>query len=84
MILTGSHDRNAIVWKFNEEKKNWHPDLVILQKNKRAFLDGSWSDQGNKFCLGSGTHRLYIGFYENENNWWNTKKISGLKIYLLL
>lgn len=36
-------------------------------ENSRAVLAGEWSPNGNKFAVGGGDHRCFIGYYENEN-----------------
>ena len=35
-IITGSYDRNVIVWSF--DKDIWKPSLVVLQQNKNGYF----------------------------------------------
>jgi hypothetical protein len=76
-ILTGSHDRSVIVWNFLDKERQWKPQLVILGDNDRAITCGGWHEPGNKFCVGTGSHKIFVGYYEKEHNWWHSKKISG-------
>eukprot|EP01017_Pseudomicrothorax_dubius_P049551 TRINITY_DN9229_c0_g1_i1.p1 TRINITY_DN9229_c0_g1~~TRINITY_DN9229_c0_g1_i1.p1 ORF type:complete len:382 (-),score=60.09 TRINITY_DN9229_c0_g1_i1:137-1282(-) len=76
-ILTGSYDRNVVVWHLNKELNRWDPELVITVGQKRAVLGGCWSNDGNKFAVGTATKRAYIGYYEASNKWWNSYTIKG-------
>ncbi|KAJ0966583.1 hypothetical protein J5N97_023500 [Dioscorea zingiberensis] len=71
-IVTASHDRNSYVW--NQEGTGWVPTLVILRLN-RAALCVQWSPKENKFAVGSGAKTVSICYYEQENNWWVSKRI---------
>lgn len=31
------------------------------------------------FAVGTGCHKIFVGFHEETNNWWNSLKISGFK-----
>lgn len=81
LLLTGSHDRSVMVWNF--DKGQWRPALVILQENNRAITCGGWHEPGNKFCVGTGSHKIFIGYYEKEHNWWHSKKITNFKSTIL-
>lgn len=76
-IITVSYDRNAIVWNFNARENKWKTDLVIIQDQARAILDVNWSASGNKFVLGTGAHRVFVGYYEDKNKWWHSKRIAN-------
>ena len=39
-------------------------------KEKIANLDSAWNLRGDKFCIGSSSGFLYIGFYNPINNYW--------------
>jgi len=39
-------------------------------KEKIANLDGAWNFRGDKFCVGSSSGFLYVGFYNPNNNFW--------------
>eukprot|EP01015_Nassula_variabilis_P025397 TRINITY_DN495_c0_g1_i17.p2 TRINITY_DN495_c0_g1~~TRINITY_DN495_c0_g1_i17.p2 ORF type:complete len:363 (-),score=69.51 TRINITY_DN495_c0_g1_i17:34-1122(-) len=77
-ILTGSYDRNVFVWSFNNEKNNWKPELVLIQQS-RAVLCGGWDSDGDKFVVGTGSHKAMVGYYEKRNNWWQKEQIKGFK-----
>jgi len=71
-ILTGSHDRSVFVWSYEETRKQWVPSLVIINKQNRAILDGSWNSYGTKFLVGTGSYKAFLGYYNKEANWWDT------------
>ncbi|VDN41048.1 unnamed protein product [Dibothriocephalus latus] len=73
-IVSCSADRNAYVWKHNQEGK-WKPTLVALQMN-RAALCVRWSPLGNKFAVGAGSKLISICFFEMEQDWWVPKHIK--------
>ncbi|VDL90775.1 unnamed protein product [Schistocephalus solidus] len=73
-IVSCSADRNAYVWKQNQEGK-WKPTLVALQMN-RAALCVRWSPLGNKFAVGAGSKLISICFFEKEQDWWVPKHIK--------
>jgi len=79
-IVTCSHDRNAFVWTFEEDK--WKPLLVIL-RIERAALDVKWSPDGQKFAVGSSAKCVPICYYEQDNNWWVSKVIKKHKSSVL-
>jgi len=81
-ILTGSHDRSVFVWSYEETRKQWVPSLVIILKQNRAIIDGCWNSFGNKFLVGTGNYKSFIGYYNKELAWWdahqlNTKKFTA-------
>lgn len=69
-IISCSHDRNIVVWEFNND---WKPNLVNFYQN-RAVLDVSWSSRGDKFVAGTGSKFIGVGFPSQELQGWNTKK----------
>lgn len=77
-ILTGSYDRNVVVWNL-QKGDVWKPELVMMQGNNRAILAGEWSKNGKKFALGTASHKAYVSYYEKENNWWYCNRITGFK-----
>jgi actin related protein 2/3 complex subunit 1A/1B len=76
-IMTGSYDRNVVVWSFDQVHNKWTTDLCIIQEQNRAILDGCWSPSGRKFAVGSAAKRAFVGYYEPANKWWNSIKITG-------
>lgn len=67
-LVSCSHDKNVLVWNFFEDK--WKPSLVIIPQQSRAALCVKWNKKGNKFAMGSGNKKIYIGYFEPSNNWW--------------
>uniref|UniRef100_A0A7S3GG97 Actin-related protein 2/3 complex subunit n=1 Tax=Palpitomonas bilix TaxID=652834 RepID=A0A7S3GG97_9EUKA len=72
-IVTCSMDRNAYVWKFEDD--TWKPTLVILRQN-RACTHVRWSPQENKFAVASGAKCVSVCYFEEENDWWVSKVIK--------
>lgn len=60
-----------MVW--NHKSGDWIRDLVVIE-NSRAALIGKWNSTSKKFAIGSGEHNVFIGYYENNNTWWQTKR----------
>jgi len=74
-IVTCGHDRNAYVWAYHAQDKEWRPTLVILRIN-RAATSVKWSPQGNKFAVTSGAKCVPVCHYEEAQHWWVSKMIS--------
>jgi len=74
-IVTCGHDRNAYVWKYDEETKDFKPTLVILRIN-RAATCVKWSPNGDKFAVGSGAKCVPVCHFESNQNWWISKMIK--------
>jgi WD40 repeat protein len=70
-LLSTSVDRGVIVWKQGEgnNKYDFSPQLGMI-KEKIANLDAAWNHRGDKFCVGSSSGFLYVGFYNPNNNFW--------------
>jgi len=79
LLLTGSYDRSVFVWGYNKEKGVWAPEMVMGNTQNRAILDGCWSPQNTKFCFGTGSFKIYIGYVDPENNWWFAETLSKKK-----
>jgi len=77
-IVSCSHDRNAFVWKLNEDGTEWKPSLSILRIN-RAALQVRWSPDGKKFAVASGAKVVPVCHYEEANDWWVSKMIKKHK-----
>jgi len=73
-IVTCGHDRNAYVWKLNDEGV-WIPLLVILRIN-RAATGVKWSPDGQKFAVSSGAKCVPVCHFETSQNWWISKMIK--------
>lgn len=78
LIVTSGQDRNAYVWKWDGETKEWKPTLVILRIN-RAATSVKWSPEGTKFAVTSGAKCVPICHFEESNNWWISKMIKKHK-----
>ena len=67
-----------MVWRTRDNK--WVRDLVVIE-NSRAVLCGKWNYSGQKFAVGTGDHVLFLGYYEEDNSWWQSKrKIRKLNV----
>ena len=42
-------------------------------------MDASWNQLGNKFCVGASSGNVFVGTFEDVQNFWVTKSISGKK-----
>jgi actin related protein 2/3 complex subunit 1A/1B len=75
-IVSCSQDRNAYVWKF--ENNVWKPTLVILRIS-RAATAVKWSPEENKFAVASGAKCVSVCYFEVDNDWWVSKHIKKHK-----
>jgi len=39
----------------------------------------TWTPNGKKFAVGSGDSKVFIGYWNEGNNWWATEIMSGWK-----
>jgi actin related protein 2/3 complex subunit 1A/1B len=62
--------------------KTWEKDLTLVA-NEKAVVDGSWSPNGQKFVVGTSCHRVFVGYYEDKQKWWQSAKISNNKSTVL-
>lgn len=74
-IVTCSGDRNAYVWNWTPEAKEWKPSLVLL-RIERAATYVRWSPKEDRFAVGSGARLLSICYYDAEHDWWISKHIK--------
>ncbi|CAH8830649.1 unnamed protein product [Trichobilharzia szidati] len=72
-IVSCSADRNAYVW--NKQGDKWKPTVVILSID-RAAVCVKWSPLEDRFAVGSGSRLLAVCCFDEENNWWLSKKIK--------
>lgn len=72
-ILSCSQDRNAYVWRF--ENNTWTPTLVLL-RIRRAATRCAWSPREDKFAVASGSKVVAICHFEKECDWWVSKHIK--------
>jgi len=82
LIVTCGHDRNAYVWRFDDQANKWKPTLVILRIN-RAATAVKWSPAGNKFAVASGAKCVPICQFDENSNWWISKMIKKHKSTVL-
>lgn len=78
LIVTCGHDRNAYVWKYEEDQKAWKPTLVHLRVNRSAICV-KWSPRGDKFAVGTGAKCVPVCFFDPKENWWISKMIKKHK-----
>ena len=69
LLISCGHDKNVIVYTFLDKK--WSPNLVVMPNQNRAALCVRWNKSGTVFGLGSGNKRIFLGYYEKANDWWN-------------
>jgi len=81
-LVTCGHDRNAYVWRYNAEKDEWKPTLVILHID-RAATAVKWSPCGKKFAIASGAKCVPICYFEANHDWWVSKVIKKHKSTVL-
>lgn len=72
-IITGSHDRNVVIWEFDPAKNTWKPQLVNIHQN-RGVLDVTWATYGQKFAVGTGSRLVGVGHPSDVLQGWNTRK----------
>lgn len=71
-------DNNAYVISFNATLKKWKANLVnISGTSLRALSCCDWSFDGERLAIGSGTGDVYVGFFDQKNNQWDTVPITG-------
>lgn len=71
-IVSASHDRNAYVWRF--EDNTWKPTLVILRLEK-GCTQVRWNPDESKFAVGSAAKCVSICYFEEQNDWWVSKHV---------
>lgn len=74
-ILTCSQDRNALVWQYLAQEKEYKPTLVLLRISRAATVC-KWSPSGDKFAVGSSDRIIAVCYYEEENDWWVSKHLK--------
>ncbi|CBY19895.1 unnamed protein product [Oikopleura dioica] len=73
-IVSCGADRNAYVWKKNNEGV-WKQVMVLIRV-QRGAITVKWSPQENKFAIGTAARLISICYYEAVNNWWVCKHIK--------
>lgn len=73
-IITGSHDRNVVIWEFDHPKNTWKPQLVNVNQN-RGVLDVTWATHGQKFAVGTGSRIIGVGHPSDILQGWITRKV---------
>lgn len=76
-LLSASADNNSFVITFNQTTKKWKGSLVnISGSGLRALSTCDWSNNGERFAIGSGTGDVHIGYFDKDNNQWDTIPIK--------
>lgn len=47
----------------------------------RAILDGCWSPVREKFCFGTGSYKIYVGYVDSVSDWWVAELLSRKSKY---
>jgi len=63
LLLSCSADRGIIVWKEDEETKQYMPQLCQI-KELKANLDAVWNFRGDKFAVGAASGQVYVGAWD--------------------
>jgi WD40 repeat protein len=74
-LISGSQDRSIVIWNFDT---TWRPVLVNFPTTT-AITEVCWSPDGKKFAAGTGEGILGLGFYSQDFQLWNSKKIRAHK-----
>ena len=75
-IVSCSEDRTAYVWE--EKKGKWEPELVVLGPAcTYAGLSVEWSENEDKFVVGTGSSQTHVCYHDEANNWWTSKAAKG-------
>lgn len=75
-LLSVSYDKTAYVWTFSSGK--WSSENVVATP-KLGYLSCKWNDRGDKFCAGTSSKNLFIGYYNGSSNWWMGVNIKAHK-----
>ena len=75
-ILSCSYDKTSFVWEFSNNK--WTPSNVVAT-TKLGYLCCKWNSRGDKFCEGTSSKHLFIGYYNTESKWWMGRNIKAHK-----
>lgn len=71
-------DNNAYVISINPATKKWKGSLVnISGTSLRSLSVCDWNKEGDRFAIGGGTGDVYIGYFDQSNNQWDTIPITG-------
>ena len=41
-----------------------------IVRELKSNLDAAWNTEGNKFCVGSSSGFVYVGTYQDQQNFW--------------
>jgi WD40 repeat protein len=77
--MSTSTDRGVIVWGEAQEANGaLKPQLAVIKESK-SNIDGAWNHLGNKFCVGASSGNVFIGKFDDLQNFWVARTISGKK-----
>jgi WD40 repeat protein len=54
------------------------PQLAVIKETK-SNVDASWNQLGNKFCVGASSGNVFVGTFDDLQNFWVATPISGKK-----
>ena len=78
LLLSASTDRGVIVWQDSADIKGMKPQLAVIKETK-SNVDASWNHLGNKFCVGASSGNVFVGMFDDVQNFWVATPISGKK-----
>ncbi len=78
LLLSASTDRGVIVWEENAIIKGLKPQLAVIKETK-SNIDAQWNVNGNKFCVGASSGNVFIGRFDELQNFWVASSITGRK-----
>lgn len=50
---------------------------MVVIKETKSNTDAAWNHIGNKFCVATSSGNVYIGEFNEQQNFWTCKTISG-------
>ena len=75
-ILSCSYDKTSFVWEFIDNK--WTASRVISNE-KLGYICCKWNKRGDKFCEGTSSKQLIIGYYNKISKRWVCNNIKAHK-----
>lgn len=75
-LISASYDKTSIIWSYEEER--WGGEYVVAT-TKVGYLFAHWNEDGSKFVEGTSSKVLFIGYYDEESEWWVSRAIKHHK-----